>query len=141
MIAQIEDVAGDHPLSLAPFSMSSGSVIATAIIRDRSAPLDGASDPLMVYGVEYAIECLERLREDGRRAANVFRRSDALHKAHVSGAKPYVALATVADADWKKSRTGQFVEYCGSRSLVVAAFPGVADEGTSRSELAGFAPA
>lgn len=119
-IAELEDVAGGPiPLSLRAFFDVVGAVNFTgehATLAPANA--EGAADPLMVYGVQDAIDCVEGgigddEDEDGEPRLYVLA-PDALHKANISGGDPYaIALpAPLADALVEGEPHGvNFVDY------------------------------
>jgi hypothetical protein len=90
---------------------------------------EGTADPLMVYGVQDAIDCVESgygEDEDGERRMYVVA-PDALHKANVSGGEAYmIALpAPVADAEVEEEpHCVTFVEYLRIAILGWGGFPG-----------------
>lgn len=117
-IAELENAAGGPiPLSLRAFFDVVGAVNFIGQ-HDSLSPRDaeGAPDPLMVYGIEDAIDCVESGfggDEDEERTMYVVA-PDALHKANVSGGDPYmIALpATLADAELEEEPHGvHFVQY------------------------------
>ena len=137
-IAELEKVVGGPiPLSLRAFFDVVGGVDFTGLHPALTEScLDGAPDPLMVYGIEDAIECVESgygEDEDGERKMYVVA-PDALHKANVSGGEAYmIALpAAVADAGVEEEPHGvNFVEYLRI-AIVWGGFPGWEQAGADR---------
>jgi len=130
-IAELEQVAGGPiPLSLRAFFDVVGAVNFNGD-HGSIAPRDteGTADPLMVYGVQDAIDCVESgygEDEDGDRRMYVVA-PDALHKANVSGGEAYmIALpAPVADTEVEEEPHGvTFVEYLRIAILGWGGFPG-----------------
>ncbi len=135
-IAELEEVAGGPiPLSLRAFFDVVGAVNFNGD-HASIAPQDseGTADPLMVYGIQDAIDCVESgygEDEDGERAMYVVA-PDALHKANVSGGEAYmIALpAAAADAEVEEEpHQVTFVEYLRIAILRWGGFPGWEDAG------------
>ena len=130
-IAELEEVAGGPiPLSLRAFFDVVGAVNFNgdhASIAPQHS--EGTADPLMVYGIQDAIDCVESgygEDEEGERVMYVVA-PDALHKANVSGGEAYmIALpAPLADAEVEEEPHGvAFVEYLRIAILRWGGFPG-----------------
>lgn len=118
-IAELENVVGGPiPLSLRAFFEVVGAVNFNGQHPAIDAvDGDGASDPLMVYGVRDAIGCIEsdygEEDDDDERKIYVVA-PDALHKANVSGGDPYLIALPAPTADARlegEPHDVTFVEY------------------------------